>query len=50
MGSQLQPVYARRVFPCFDEPLFKATFDITIVRMIHMKSLTSGELIKSEIR
>lgn len=28
--TQLQPIYARRVFPCFDEPRFKAQFDVTI--------------------
>jgi aminopeptidase N len=32
--TQMQPSNARRVFPCFDDPAFKATFDVTV---------TSGE-------
>ncbi|XP_066994895.2 endoplasmic reticulum aminopeptidase 1 isoform X2 [Anabrus simplex] len=32
---------ARRVFPCFDEPTFKATFEVSVTRPINMKAIST---------
>ncbi len=31
LSSHFEPAHARTVFPCFDEPSFKATFELSIV-------------------
>ncbi|KAL6904173.1 peptidase family M1 domain-containing protein [Trichoderma evansii] len=37
----MAPTYARRVFPCFDEPAFKATFHATLISDSHHVCLSN---------
>ncbi|XP_061819450.1 aminopeptidase Ey-like [Nerophis lumbriciformis] len=40
--SQMQPTYARKVFPCFDEPAMKAVFQITLIHPPETVALSNG--------
>ncbi|XP_070823562.1 aminopeptidase N-like [Chaetodon trifascialis] len=40
--SQMQATYARKTFPCFDEPAMKAVFNITIIHDRHTVALSNG--------
>jgi aminopeptidase N len=31
LATQMEPADARRMFPCWDEPVFRATYDLTVV-------------------
>lgn len=38
----MEPTSARRVFPCFDEPDFKAEFEVTIIHRRITTALANG--------
>ncbi|XP_061591376.1 aminopeptidase Ey-like [Cololabis saira] len=40
--SQMQATYARKTFPCFDEPAMKAVFNVTIVHSRDTVALSNG--------
>jgi puromycin-sensitive aminopeptidase len=42
--TQLCVTDARRAFPCFDEPAFKATFDITVVVPDHLEAYSNSPI------
>ena len=40
--SQMQATNCRRAFPCFDEPDFKAVFDVTLIIEPHLMAISNG--------
>ncbi|MBI4883545.1 MAG: M1 family metallopeptidase [Actinobacteria bacterium] len=40
--SQMQATDCRRAFPCFDEPDFKAVFDVTLIVEPHLLAVSNG--------
>lgn len=49
LATQMEPTDARRVFPCWDEPVFRAKFDMTAVLPENFKAF-SNMPIQSETR
>jgi tricorn protease interacting factor F2/3 len=48
VGSMLYPNGARRVFPCFDEPIYKSVFEVTIVASAGSEVLFNTPVERSE--
>ncbi|GBP46433.1 Aminopeptidase N [Eumeta japonica] len=46
--SQLQPTFARRAFPCYDEPKFKAIFRTTIYAPAEFTAVRSNTLVRDD--
>jgi puromycin-sensitive aminopeptidase len=48
-STQFEPNDARRAFPCFDEPGFKAKFSVTLVVDPELTALANGAIIKETL-
>ncbi|PAA72244.1 hypothetical protein BOX15_Mlig032987g1 [Macrostomum lignano] len=48
VASQMQATDARKTFPCFDEPAFKATFAVSIVRHQNFKAASNMPTMSSK--
>ncbi|KAJ9639260.1 hypothetical protein H2204_003871 [Knufia peltigerae] len=44
LSTQFQPTYARRAFPCFDEPGLKATFDFAVEVPVELVALSNMQV------
>src|SRR4051812_40633250 len=48
LTSQLDPAYARRIFPCWDEPAFKASFALTVTVPRHFLAVGNMPIVREE--
>jgi puromycin-sensitive aminopeptidase len=48
LSTQFEDIHARRAFPCFDEPPFKATFKLMIEVRKHLTALSGGRIISEQ--
>ncbi|PAV59165.1 hypothetical protein WR25_24593 [Diploscapter pachys] len=47
-STQFESTYARYAFPCWDEPIYKAKFDVTFVVEPHLTALSNMNIIEEK--
>jgi len=48
LGTQMEPTDARRAFPCWDEPVFRATYDVTLVIPKELMGVANTPIVREE--
>jgi aminopeptidase N len=48
LTSKLEPADARRIFPCWDEPAFKASFSLTVIVPRHFLAVGNMPVVREE--
>ncbi|HLF56268.1 MAG TPA: M1 family metallopeptidase, partial [Thermoanaerobaculia bacterium] len=48
VATQMQATYARRAFPCFDEPALKAVFELEVELDAELTVVSNGALLREE--
>lgn len=48
-ATQFEPTSARKAFPCFDEPVFKAQFEISIAHKQNLTVLSNMKISAQEV-
>ncbi|XP_026674938.1 aminopeptidase N-like, partial [Ceratina calcarata] len=46
--THFQPTFARQAFPCWDEPIYKAKFNITLIHEKRLKAISNMDVLKTE--
>jgi aminopeptidase N len=49
LTSKLEPADARRIFPCWDEPAFKASFSLTVIVPRHLLAVANMPVTREEM-
>src|SRR4030095_17100974 len=49
LTSKLEPADARRIFPCWDEPAFKASFALTVIVPRHVLAVANMPVTREEM-